>query len=378
MWRIYQYRMKSHLRDFDNLFWAMIFPLILATFFTMAFSNITSGDYFKTIPVAVVVESESIYSDNFNDTLSSVQMGDQKLFEAHIFESVELAEEAMHEEEVDALFVYGETLEMRVKNEGVNQTVAKHFADQYTQSESMYVHLLQTDPESLSILSSFEFDASDYISDKNQQRGEVDPMLGYYYALIAMACLFGSFSGLKETGFVEANQSATGARIQVSPAPKSKMYVGGLLAATTLQVLSVSVLLLYMTFVLKVDLGNRTPALALATFVGAAAGVALGAFVALISKKNLKVKNAMLTAISMTLSFFAGLMAHSIKYLIHKNAPILSYINPANLIADAFYSLYYYPSYDRYWMNIAILIGLIVVMYSVVIILARRRSYESI
>ena len=260
----------------------------------------------------------------------------------------------------------------------MNQTVAKHFADQYTQTESMFAHLAETNPQSLSVLANFEFDASDYISDQNQQRGNVDPMLGYYYALIAMACLFGSFLGLKETSFVEANQSSTGARIQVSPAKKSKIYVGGLLAATTIQVFSISLLLLFITFVLKIDMGNRAPALALATIVGAAAGVALGAFVALISKKNYDVKNSMLTGVSMIMSFFAGLMVHSVKYQIYKNAPVLSYINPANLIADAFYALYYYPDYRRYWINIAILVGLIVAMYAVVIFLARRRSYESI
>ncbi|NLT11657.1 MAG: ABC transporter permease [Clostridiaceae bacterium] len=378
MWRIYQYRMKSHLMDFGNLFWTMIFPIILSSFFSLAFSNIASSEYFNTIPVAVVVESESVYSDNFLDTLSSVQMDDQKLFEAHTFESVSKAEEAMHNEEVDVLFIYDEALEIRVKKEGMNQTVAKHFADQYTQTESMFAHLAETNPQSLSVLANFEFDASDYISDQNQQRGNVDPMLGYYYALIAMACLFGSFLGLKETSFVEANQSSTGARIQVSPAKKSKIYVGGLLAATTIQVFSISLLLLFITFVLKIDMGNRAPALALATIVGAAAGVALGAFVALISKKNYDVKNSMLTGVSMIMSFFAGLMVHSVKYQIYKNAPVLSYINPANLIADAFYALYYYPDYRRYWINIAILVGLIVAMYAVVIFLARRRSYESI
>lgn len=378
MWRIYQYRMKSHLMDFGNLFWTMIFPIILSSFFSLAFSNIASSEYFNTIPVAVVVESESVYSDNFLDTLSSVQMDDQKLFEAHTFESVSKAEEAMHNEEVNVLFIYDEALEIRVKKEGMNQTVAKHFADQYTQTESMFAHLAETNPQSLSVLANFEFDASDYISDQNQQRGNVDPMLGYYYALIAMACLFGSFLGLKETSFVEANQSSTGARIQVSPAKKSKIYVGGLLAATTIQVFSISLLLLFITFVLKIDMGNRAPALALATIVGAAAGVALGAFVALISKKNYDVKNSMLTGVSMIMSFFAGLMVHSVKYQIYKNAPVLSYINPANLIADAFYALYYYPDYRRYWINIAILVGLIVAMYAVVIFLARRRSYESI
>lgn len=378
MWRIYQYRMKAHFRDWDNLFWGMLFPIILSTFFTMAFGNISSGDYFKTFPVALVIESESMYSDNFEDTLSSVQIGDSELFDVHVFDSVEKADGAMHDEAVDVVFIYGDSLGMRVKNDGMNQTVAKHFADQYVQSEAMYTHLFETNPEAIPTLSSFEFDASNYISDMNQQRGDVDPVLGYYYALIAMACLFGSFAGLKETSFIEANQSSTGARIQVSPVQKSRMYIGGLLSATTLQVFSVSLLLTYMTFVLKVDLGERFPALALATVVGASAGVALGAFVALVSKKNLKVKNAMLTAISMALSFFAGLMAHEIKYLIQEKAPIFSYVNPANLIADAYYALYYYPDYHRYWLNIAILVGLIIVMYSTVIIMARRRSYESI
>ena len=48
------------------------------------------------------------------------------------------------------------------------------------------------------------------------------------------------------------------------------------------------------------------------------------------------------------MSFLAGLMFVDMKYIIAVKAPFLSYINPAALISDAFYSLYLFDSHSRF------------------------------
>jgi ABC-2 type transport system permease protein len=54
----------------------------------------------------------------------------------------------------------------------------------------------------------------------------------------------------------------------------------------------------------------------------------------------------------MTGCFLAGMMGVGMKYVIDKNMPILNIINPANMITDGFYALYYYTNSSRYWFNI--------------------------
>ena len=80
----------------------------------------------------------------------------------------------------------------------------------------------------------------------------------------------------------------------------------------------------------------------------------------------------------MIMCFLSGMMGITMKYIIDKNAKILNIINPANMITDGFYSLYYYETLNRFWFNIASLL-----IYSLILILIsyktlRRQKHDSI
>ena len=42
--------------------------------------------------------------------------------------------------------------------------------------------------------------------------------------------------------------------------------------------------------------------------------------------------------------------------IVDKNMPIINKLNPASMITDGFYSLYYYDTLDRYFFNIVSLL----------------------
>ena len=48
-----KYSFLSKVRNFNIIFWPLVFPLVLGTFFYFAFGNINEAD-FQTVPVAVV------------------------------------------------------------------------------------------------------------------------------------------------------------------------------------------------------------------------------------------------------------------------------------------------------------------------------------
>ena len=66
------------------------------------------------------------------------------------------------------------------------------------------------------------------------------------------------------------------------------------------------------------------------------------------------------------------------KYIIDKNIPLLNIINPANMITDGLYSLYYYEGFSRYNFNLISLIVFSIVMIVISYFSLRRQKYDSI
>ncbi|MCI8310485.1 MAG: ABC transporter permease [Clostridia bacterium] len=95
-------------------------------------------------------------------------------------------------------------------------------------------------------------------------------------------------------------------------------------------------------------------------------------------KTNDNIKTGIVIAVTMFWCFLSGMMGITMKYIIDKNIPIINKINPASMITDGFYSLYYYDTLDRYFFNIASLLIFstiaIIISYSSL----RRQKYDSI
>ncbi len=95
-------------------------------------------------------------------------------------------------------------------------------------------------------------------------------------------------------------------------------------------------------------------------------------------KSSENVKIGMIIAITMLGSFFSGMMGITMKYIIDTNVPIINQINPASMITDGFYSLYYYDTLDRYFLNIGGLIIFSITMLVLAWSSLRRQKYDSI
>ena len=69
---IFIYRLKTFLRDRADVFWTAVYPIVLAVFFSLAFSNMTSADGLKSFPVGVVDNAEYRSQTQFIEALESV------------------------------------------------------------------------------------------------------------------------------------------------------------------------------------------------------------------------------------------------------------------------------------------------------------------
>ena len=159
---------------------------------------------------------------------------------------------------------------------------------------------------------------------------------------------------------------------------KFKFIFSSVFSSYIIQLLGMLLLFVYTVFVLDINYGDNLFLVILLSLIGTFAGLALGVFVSSVFRVNEDNKIGIIIAITMFCSFLSGMMGITMKYVIDKNFPIINKINPANMITDGFYSLYYYETLDRYFYNIISLIIFSIILVFVSIIVLRRQNYDSI
>lgn len=66
------------------------------------------------------------------------------------------------------------------------------------------------------------------------------------------------------------------------------------------------------------------------------------------------------------------------KYIVDKNVPFINLVNPASMITDGFYALYYYDTLDRYIFNIISLLIFSSIMIMLSIRGLRKQQFETL
>ena len=376
---IFVYRLKFSLRDRQMLFWTFLFPLLLATFFGMAFSNINRSESFSTFPAAVVYNEAYRADPDLRQALQSVSdpAVENKLF--HLSEMPpEQASQALADGSIIGYFLPGETLAIVVADSGIRQTIMKIFADEFLQRSATIQSIAELNPGALATLEQRLSLRLDLLRSEQAGRGGLNNVVIFFYALIGMTCMYGGFYGLREIMAVQANLSGQAARINLVPVHKIKIFAASLSAAFCVHYCSVLLLIAYLIFVQQIDFGSQIGLILLTCLTGSLLGIMTGALIGAIGKAGEGVKNAVLIGITMIFSFFAGLMQPVIKYEISNRFPLLQWINPANLICDSLYALYFYENLNRYLTNTLIQVIMIFVLFGAVYIILRRQRYASI
>ena len=377
---IYKCRLKVILHDKANLFWTLAFPLLLATFFSMSFgSALENSEKFESIPVAVIEESSA--NPYFNEMLTSLQ--EEGLLDIKNATADE-AEKLLDNDEIVGIFKISDSAILQVNNTGITQSILKYILDSYLQLESTINTIVNENLSELLTNPKFieniveEIMNSEPVTEAVTSNSNYNFYFQNYYALIAMTCLYGSFFGMSAALSVQGNLSALGARRNVVPTSKTKLAIGDMLANMTICFAIILILLAYMTFVLKIDMGDNIPAVILTAFLGSFVGVMFGMFIGSLTRMSSGVKEGILIGGVLFLCFLGGMMYPMIRYDIENIIPIVNRLNPAALIVDSFYSLDTYGVGGRFWMNIIILMYFGVAFLILSIAFLRRREYESI
>ena len=174
------------------------------------------------------------------------------------------------------------------------------------------------------------------------------------------------------------NMSGNGKRVSIAPTSKGKVVLSSLLASYATQIIGLAILFIYTVVVLKVDYGDNLLLIILLGGVGSLAGLSLGLMIGTVLKINDTAKTGIIISVTMLGCFLSGMMGITMKYIVDKNIPIVNKLNPASMITDGFYSLYYYDTLERYILNIASLLIFSFILITISYLCLRRQKYDSI
>ncbi|MBE0450610.1 MAG: ABC transporter permease [Clostridia bacterium] len=371
---IFIYRLKVLMKNKSMLFWTLIFPIALATFFKLSLGGLVEQGTFRAINVVVV---EQVRQDGFMDIMESLSTGDEPLFNMTVLD-MDAAEARLEDEEVAAIITVNETIGMTVNQSGFGQSIVKSFLDQYNNTADAVSTILAINPSAHESIANDLRSRVTYTMEEPITDSKMDITLNYFYALIAMASLYGGFFGVEEVNNIQANLSVHAARVNVAPVHKLKAFLYSTSASFLIQYSEMLVFLAYLRYILNVDFGDRFGLILVTTFVGSLVGLSLGAFVSALLKSNEDVKTGILIGMTMTGAFLAGMMFGDMKYIVQTKFPIVAILNPVNLLSDAYYSLYFYDDYVRYSQNIVILLIFSFVFCAATYMIIRRRKYASL
>ena len=382
----FKYSLKILLRNKALLFWTFIFPIILGTFFNMAFSNIEKGEKLSIIDIAIINSDEFDNDKIFKETMQTLSDDNNKNKIFNItYTDISKAKKMLLNEEITGYLKFNENnIDIIVNSSGINETILRNIVDEIEREKEVINTLVKKETEKGNIdytaiyikiallLNNSNATLKD-ISNKNLSYTMIE-----YYTLVAMAVLYGALISMNVVNYKLANMNSVGKRTAVSKVGKGKLLLGSLLASYIVQMLSLLILLVYTIFVLKVDYGSDIMHVILLIAIGSLASLTLGLGVSTMLKTNENAKTGILIAITMLWSTLSGMMGITTKYVIDKNIPILNILNPANMITDAFYSLYYYDTLNRFYSNIISLLVFSLIMIIISYESLRRQKYDSI
>lgn len=389
-WHNFKYTVKTLLGDKMLIFWTFAFPVILGAFFYMAFSDIEDSEKLHVIDIAVVENTGFCESEMWKESLEALSdeaSGEQVFCTKYVSE--EEAKRLLSEKEIAGYFMLADgEPQVTVASDGINETVLKYVVEEIYQTEEIVRNtaerrIQQGEMPTAEFYEQLSKEVMNLVDSENGGIRDISGAnLSYtmieFYTLIAMTCLYGGILGMVAVNQNLANMSSKGKRVSVSPVGKSRMILSSVLAGYVIQMVGVALLFAFTIFVLHVDYGNHLPLIVLLALCGGLAGLSVGIAIAVLVKSGDNVKTGIVISVTMAGCFLSGMMGITMKYLVDKNIPLLNLLNPANMITDGLYALYYYDTFDRYWQNAASLLVFAFSMILFSVLGLRRQKYDSI
>lgn len=372
MLHLMKYRLLQTLRDKTTMFWALAFPILMSVFFYFSIAKGNTGDVFKEIPVALVKTEAVQEKKTFIKFLDT--------FDGELLKVKEMSEEkalsALSEGQIEGIFYDDKTLS--VSSNGILPSILETLLDSYVKNEAMLTDIAEEHPERLPQAIKAMQEYSEVTENVSAGGTTLDLSMSFFFALIAMTCLYGCFPAVQAMIETRANLSALGARQCITPAGKLKRILANLLVTYAIQFVNAVLVLCFIKYVLRIDFGNKMGAMIVICLFGSLIGCSLGIVVGVIGKWSETAKVGILIGLCMSLCMLGGLMTTDIRTYIEIYVPVINRINPVSVISDAFYCLNIFNDSEQLIRCLTTLGAMSIVLVGAGFLMIRRERYDSI
>ena len=377
----FKYALLRLMRNKANLFWILVFPIVLGCFFKIAFSNITASESFHTIPVAVV-EGDTADATAFHTMIEQLSGDSEDAMLSATFCDDKKARTLLEKGKVDGIFYTTDTVELAVNSDlsdaSINQSILQSLLTQYYLNRDLIVQILTTNPGNIESLVDSIGQSVDTRKEVSLTRNNIDTYDQYFYNLIAMACLYTAMGGINLAINNSANLSSLAARKTIAPAKRAALIGTELLAIILFESLLNMVSFLFIVTVLGIHMTTHLGLALLTILISTTFSITFGMFLGCVGPKSEGGKTGLMFAVVMPLCFLSGLMMGTMRMVVEKYAPFVNRINPAALISDSFYALNNYDTLTRYTGNILTLLLMTALFLIISILVTRRKTYASL
>lgn len=377
----FKYALLRLMRNKANLFWILVFPIVLGCFFKIAFSNITASESFHTIPVAVV-EGDNADATAFHTMIEQLSGDSEEAMLSATFCDDKKARTLLEKGKVDGIFYTTDTVELAVNSDlsdaSINQSILQSLLTQYYLNRDLIVQILTTNPGNIESLVDSIGQSVDTRKEVSLTRNNTNTYDQYFYNLIAMACLYTAMGGINLAINNSANLSSLAARKTIAPAKRAALIGTELLAIILFESLLNMVSFLFIVTVLGIHMTTHLGLALLTILISTTFSITFGMFLGCVGPKSEGGKTGLMFAVVMPLCFLSGLMMGTMRMVVEKYAPFVNRINPAALISDSFYALNNYDTLTRYTGNILTLLLMTALFLIISILVTRRKTYASL
>lgn len=379
----FTYRAKTYLRNRSLLFWNAAFPLILMAILGVVLLPLGSEEGPDlNLPIAVIDNEYWQENTALRETITELSgTGDNPGLFATTVTDQDEAYLLLERGDVDGVIIpdAGNRLTLRVMHAGLSQTIIYSFTNQFTQISASITELAMANPQRTpDIMNALaDYNSDDYFArDTWADRG--NPYASFFFAVMGMALLYNMTFAIYEMNQLLGNQSPQGARLHISPAKRSRMLAASILICFIMQYAISWIMVLFMDLVLGLRMLEFAGELAVILLAATLCSIGLGMVIGIGIKTPGDTKISMAISFSTLMAFLAGMMSSQIRYLIIRNVPFLARLNPAELLTDSLFSIYFFDNPARVIRNSIQFLVYAFVLFVIAGLLLRRQKYESV
>lgn len=192
------------------IFWTFAFPIILGTFFNLAFSNIENSEKLEIINIAIIenedFQNNEIFKESFKEL--SDENNEDRLFNTK-YTTEEEAKKLLEEDEIIGFMILEDDKpKVVVGTSGINETIFKYVTEEISQTSEIIKNKAEDEIKKEMMTGNYNVDYEkiykDILEMTQNQEAKIEDIssnnLSYtmieFYTLIAMACLYGGLLGM--------------------------------------------------------------------------------------------------------------------------------------------------------------------------------------